>query len=147
MRRLAVNNDWLLEGGWGLYLVRAPAPLSECALTAEQQGCHFVRCGVEGLGSELQRRGIARQAQWGARGLVSVFVSRFLVTVRSQPHAAPTFPHSWRLAPSHYRSSDTSFPPMLPCRLTVLSSRLNPLCKGPTSAQAWTPVKRSRSQL
>ena len=37
-----------------------------------QQGSHFVRCGVEGLGSELQRRGIARQAQWGARGIVYV---------------------------------------------------------------------------
>ena len=22
----------------------------------QQQGCHFVRCGVEGLGTELQRR-------------------------------------------------------------------------------------------
>ncbi|KAI0666240.1 histidine kinase [Trametes maxima] len=65
--KLAVNNDWLLEGGWGLYL----------------QGCHFVRCGVEGLGSELQRRGIARQAQWGARGLVDYLSS--LLETRSQP--------------------------------------------------------------
>ncbi|KAI0078477.1 histidine kinase [Panus rudis PR-1116 ss-1] len=53
--KLAVNNDWLLEEGWASYL----------------QGSHFVRCGVEGLGSELQRRGIARQAQWGARGIVN----------------------------------------------------------------------------
>ncbi|RPD81571.1 histidine kinase [Lentinus tigrinus ALCF2SS1-7] len=65
--KLAVNNDWLLEGGWGLYL----------------QGCHFVRCGVEGLGSELQRRGISRQAQWGARGLVTYLSS--LLETRSQP--------------------------------------------------------------
>ncbi|KAI0367509.1 histidine kinase [Pilatotrama ljubarskyi] len=65
--KLAVNNDWLLEGGWGLYL----------------QGSHFVRCGVEGLGSELQRRGIARQAQWGARGIVNYLSS--LLETRSQP--------------------------------------------------------------
>ncbi|RDX43976.1 histidine kinase [Lentinus brumalis] len=65
--KLAVNNDWLLEGGWGLYL----------------QGSHFVRCGVEGLGSELQRRGISRQAQWGARGLVTYLSS--LLETRAQP--------------------------------------------------------------
>ncbi|KAI0700426.1 histidine kinase [Cytidiella melzeri] len=53
--KLAVNNDWLLEEGLGLFL----------------QGSHFVRCGVEGLGSELQRRGISRQSQWGARGIVN----------------------------------------------------------------------------
>ncbi|KAK2461712.1 hypothetical protein APHAL10511_006175 [Amanita phalloides] len=52
--KLAVNNDWLMEEGWCLYL----------------EGSHFVRCGVEGLGSELQRRGIARHAQWGAQGIV-----------------------------------------------------------------------------
>ncbi|KIK70394.1 hypothetical protein GYMLUDRAFT_89430 [Collybiopsis luxurians FD-317 M1] len=51
----AVNNDWLLEEGWGLYL----------------QGCHFVKCGVEGLGTELQRRGISRHQHWGARGIVN----------------------------------------------------------------------------
>ncbi|KAF9015434.1 dual-domain HisK/Mak2 protein kinase [Cyathus striatus] len=53
--KLAVNNDWLLEEGFALFL----------------QGSHFVRCGVEGLGSELQRRGISRQAQWGAQGIVN----------------------------------------------------------------------------
>ncbi|KAH8086606.1 histidine kinase [Cristinia sonorae] len=58
--KLAVNNDWLLEEGWASYL----------------QGCHFVRCGVEGLGGELQRRGIARQAQWGARGIVNNLSAR-----------------------------------------------------------------------
>ncbi|KZT67653.1 histidine kinase [Daedalea quercina L-15889] len=52
--KLAVNNDWLLESGWAMFL----------------QGSHFVRVGVENLGGELQRRGIARQAQWGARGIV-----------------------------------------------------------------------------
>ncbi|OBZ79765.1 Peroxide stress-activated histidine kinase mak2 [Grifola frondosa] len=65
--KLATNNDWLLEGGWGMYL----------------QGCHFVRCGVEGLGGELQRRGIARHAQWGARGIVDHLSS--LLESRSQP--------------------------------------------------------------
>ncbi|KAI1786301.1 histidine kinase [Ganoderma leucocontextum] len=67
--KLAVNNDWLLEGGLGFFF----------------QGCHFVRCGVEGLGSELQRRGIAKQAQWGARGLVSYLSS--LLETRAQPVA------------------------------------------------------------
>ncbi|KAI0271645.1 histidine kinase [Gloeopeniophorella convolvens] len=53
--RLAANHDWPLEEGWALYL----------------QGSHFIRCGVHGLGNELQRRGIARQRQWGARGIVA----------------------------------------------------------------------------
>ncbi|KAF8912937.1 dual-domain HisK/Mak2 protein kinase [Gymnopilus junonius] len=57
--RLAVNNDWLAEEGWCLYL----------------QGSHFIRCGVEGLGSELQRRGISRHAQWGAQGIVNYLTS------------------------------------------------------------------------
>ncbi|KAF8630202.1 hypothetical protein AX15_003056 [Amanita polypyramis BW_CC] len=52
--RLAVNNDWPMEEGWCLYL----------------QGSHFLRCGVEGLGSELRRRGVTRHAQWGAQGIV-----------------------------------------------------------------------------
>ncbi|KAJ7151534.1 hypothetical protein C8R46DRAFT_1166444 [Mycena filopes] len=55
--RLAVSNDWINEEGWALYL----------------QGSHFVRQGVEGLGSELQRRGISRHSQWGAKGIVYVF--------------------------------------------------------------------------
>lgn len=41
-----------------------------------QQGSHFVRCGVHGLGSELQRRGISCQRQWGARGIVLVCLFR-----------------------------------------------------------------------
>ncbi|KAG5723159.1 Peroxide stress-activated histidine kinase mak2 [Termitomyces sp. T112] len=53
--RFAVENDWVMEEGWALYL----------------QGSHFVRCSVEGLGSELQRRAIARHSQWGARGIVA----------------------------------------------------------------------------
>ncbi|GJE87861.1 histidine kinase [Phanerochaete sordida] len=57
--KLAVNNDWLLEEGWALFL----------------QGSHFVRCGVEGLGGELQRRGMSRQSQWGARGIASYMAS------------------------------------------------------------------------
>ncbi|PFH54726.1 hypothetical protein AMATHDRAFT_268 [Amanita thiersii Skay4041] len=57
--KLAVNNDWLMEEGWCLFL----------------QGSHFVRCGVEGLGSELQRRGISRHSQWGAQGIVKYLSS------------------------------------------------------------------------
>ncbi|KAJ7748524.1 hypothetical protein DFH07DRAFT_747280 [Mycena maculata] len=53
--RLAVDNDWINEEGWALYL----------------QGSHFVKQGVEGLGSELQRRGISRHSQWGAKGIVN----------------------------------------------------------------------------
>ncbi|PPQ63721.1 hypothetical protein CVT24_004301 [Panaeolus cyanescens] len=52
--KLAVNNDWIPEEAWALYL----------------QGSHFIRCGVEGLGSELQRRGVARHTHWGAQGIV-----------------------------------------------------------------------------
>lgn len=44
-----------------------------------QQGSHFIRCGVEGLGSELQRRGISRQSQWGARGIVYVNCNAFIL--------------------------------------------------------------------
>ncbi|KAJ7596782.1 dual-domain HisK/Mak2 protein kinase [Mycena floridula] len=57
--KLAVQNDWLLEEGWALYL----------------QGSHFVRTGVEGLGGELQRQGISRHAQWGAQGIVHALTS------------------------------------------------------------------------
>ncbi|KAF8665081.1 hypothetical protein AX16_000549 [Volvariella volvacea WC 439] len=70
----AVNNDWLLEEGWALYL----------------QGSHFVRCGVEGLGGELQRRGIARHSQWGAQGIVNYLTS--VIGVRPQyPLKRPIF--------------------------------------------------------
>ncbi|KAF9072703.1 dual-domain HisK/Mak2 protein kinase [Rhodocollybia butyracea] len=62
----AVNNDWLLEEGWALYL----------------QGSYFVKNGVENLGGELQRRGISRQAQWGAQGIVNHLNSA--VNTRSQ---------------------------------------------------------------
>ncbi|KAF7784549.1 hypothetical protein Agabi119p4_714 [Agaricus bisporus var. burnettii] len=51
--RLAMENNWFLEEGWGLFL----------------QGGHYSRCGIEGLGQELQQRGISRQAQWGAQGI------------------------------------------------------------------------------
>ncbi|KAJ7293811.1 dual-domain HisK/Mak2 protein kinase [Mycena rebaudengoi] len=68
--RLAVANDWINEEGWALYL----------------QGSHFVRLGVEGLGLELQRRGISRHAQWGAKGIVDYLTS----TMGSQAQAPPT---------------------------------------------------------
>ncbi|KAF8272384.1 histidine kinase [Lactarius quietus] len=55
LHRSATSHDWPLEEGWALYL----------------QGSHFVRCGVHGLGNELQRRGISRQRQWGAKGIVT----------------------------------------------------------------------------
>lgn len=65
--KLAVNNDWILEESWALFL----------------QGSHFIRCGVEGLGGELQRRGISRQSQWGARGIAYVPGVCFIFSVRS----------------------------------------------------------------
>ncbi|KAN0121467.1 histidine kinase [Russula decolorans] len=55
----ATNHDWPLEEGWALYL----------------QGSHFIRCGVHGLGNELQRRGASRQRQWGARSIVTSIFS------------------------------------------------------------------------
>ncbi|KAL0950689.1 hypothetical protein HGRIS_007467 [Hohenbuehelia grisea] len=72
--KLAVNNDWLLEEGWALYL----------------QGCHFVRSGVVGLGSELQRRGIARQSQWGAQGIVT-HLNSVIGSRSQQPLKRPIF--------------------------------------------------------
>jgi len=42
-----------------------------------QQGAHFRRCGVENLGSELQRRGITRHDGWGAAGIVYVPLNLF----------------------------------------------------------------------
>ncbi|KAG8808819.1 hypothetical protein FRC17_003761, partial [Serendipita sp. 399] len=53
--KIAINDDWVMEEAWALYL----------------EGAHFLRCGVQGLGSELQARGIARHRQWGALGVVS----------------------------------------------------------------------------
>ena len=43
-------------------------------LTNFKQGSHFERCGVQGLGSELQCRGISLHAQWGAQGIVYVII-------------------------------------------------------------------------
>ncbi|EIN13359.1 histidine kinase [Punctularia strigosozonata HHB-11173 SS5] len=57
--KLAMDTDWPLEEGWALYL----------------QGCHFVQSGVEGLGTELKRRGMARHAQAGCRGIVAYLSS------------------------------------------------------------------------
>jgi hypothetical protein len=69
--RLAMENEWLLEEGWGLFLVCWLLPLLGYDFSfSEKQGSHYLRCGIVGLGQELQRRGIARQAQWGARGIV-----------------------------------------------------------------------------
>ncbi|KAF7319894.1 Histidine kinase [Mycena kentingensis (nom. inval.)] len=68
--RLAVSNDWINEEGWALFL----------------QGSHFVRLGVDGLGSELQRRGISRHAQWGAKGIVN----HLNATLGSDSHDPPT---------------------------------------------------------
>ena len=68
--RLAADNDWPLEEGWALYLVSHFKHPGCCILTHLKQGSHFVRCGVENLGSELQRRGIALHSQRGAQGIV-----------------------------------------------------------------------------
>ncbi|KAH8120504.1 dual-domain HisK/Mak2 protein kinase [Phellopilus nigrolimitatus] len=71
---LASNDDWLLEEGWALYL----------------QGSHLVRCGVEGLGCELQQRGISKQSQWGAKGIVNHLTS--IVGISAQkPHKKNIF--------------------------------------------------------
>lgn len=87
-----MNNDWLLEEGLGLFLVRSRGLYYIFTFDILQQGSHFIRCGVEGLGSELQRRGISRQAQWGARGIVYVFLhsrsSIHLTKVQQPPDVA-----------------------------------------------------------
>lgn len=38
-----------------------------------QQGSHFMRQSIEGLGTELQRKGISRQMKWGAKGILCAF--------------------------------------------------------------------------
>jgi hypothetical protein len=77
--RLAVNNEWPMEEGWCLYLVSIVfGNFNFCATCFIQQGCHFLRCGVEGLGTELQRRGITRHSQWGAKGITYVLRSHDL---------------------------------------------------------------------
>lgn len=58
--KLANNHDWLLEEGLSLYL----------------QGSHLIRTGVENLGSELQHRGILKQSQWGALGIIRNMTAR-----------------------------------------------------------------------
>ncbi|TFK57700.1 histidine kinase [Heliocybe sulcata] len=67
--KLAVNNDWLMEEAWALYL----------------EGSHYVRCGVEGLGGELQRRGISRHSQWGAQGVVNYLSSTVGTKISAPP--------------------------------------------------------------
>ena len=69
-----MNNDWQLEEAWGLYLVRHLLLWLLAYLTVFKQGSHFERCGVEGLGSELQCRGISLHARWGAQGIVYAIV-------------------------------------------------------------------------
>lgn len=61
-----------MEEGWALWLVSVLIKALNVLPTPflSQQGCHFVRCGVDGLGNELQRRAISRHSQWGARGIV-----------------------------------------------------------------------------
>ena len=52
-------------------------------LTIFKQGSHYERCGVEGLGSELQCRGISLHAQWGAQGIVYAIVIVVMFKVES----------------------------------------------------------------
>lgn len=56
--KIAASHGWLLEEGWALYL----------------QGCHFVRQSVEGLGTDLQRKGASRQSKWGAKAIVDLMM-------------------------------------------------------------------------
>ena len=59
-----------------------------------------MRCGVEGLGSELQMRGISRHAKWGAQGIVfvgllrsprtlNIFFSKYLSSVSGRRPPSP----------------------------------------------------------
>lgn len=57
--RLCTNNDWVLEEGWAFFLM----------------GSHLSRCGVQGLGSDMMRRGISRQQGWGARAIANHLTS------------------------------------------------------------------------
>jgi len=92
--KLAVNHDWILEEGWALYL----------------QGSHFVRCGVDGLGGELQRRGIARHSQWGAQGIV--LASNFSLQFHSLTFTSEIILHRCQEFDPSIRLSVPSFLPM-----------------------------------
>ncbi|KAK7064662.1 histidine kinase [Favolaschia claudopus] len=88
--RLAVNNDWINEEGWALFL------------------------GVEGLGAELQRRGILRHSQWGAKGIVTHLNSLLGTDSQGPPTRAIFFcdaavqTDSMALGIHDYTSSSTS---------------------------------------
>ncbi|KIJ68769.1 hypothetical protein HYDPIDRAFT_37202 [Hydnomerulius pinastri MD-312] len=66
---LATTHEWHLEEGLALYL----------------QGSHLVRSGVDGLGTELQHRGVSRQSQWGALGLVRNMIAAADLQVQRPP--------------------------------------------------------------
>lgn len=51
----AREGEWASDEGWALYL----------------SGCQYVRCGIKGLGLELQQRGIQVHSRWGAFGIVN----------------------------------------------------------------------------
>ena len=51
----ARDGDWESDQGWALWL----------------SGSHFVRCGIEVFGLELQQRGIQAHQRWGAFGIVN----------------------------------------------------------------------------
>ncbi|EJD55247.1 hypothetical protein AURDEDRAFT_140870 [Auricularia subglabra TFB-10046 SS5] len=108
--RLAINNDWIMEEGWALFL----------------QGCHFVRNGVEGLGRELQRRAIARQAQWSANGIVN-FMSTWLGSALHAPLKKNIFSSEMGVQtdaeqPSNLALRRTSTLPVLPTLETASDS-------------------------
>lgn len=72
--RLCTNNDWVLEEGWAFFLM----------------GSHLERCGVNGLGSDMMRRGINRQKAWGAWAIANYLTSM----VDSRPMKRNTFTSS-----------------------------------------------------
>ncbi|EJT96515.1 hypothetical protein DACRYDRAFT_25673, partial [Dacryopinax primogenitus] len=92
--KIASDNDWILEEGWALYLA----------------GSHFIRCArCKSFGSEMQRRGIGRQNQWGALGIVismeksceksdSIFMRAVTVDVGTQTEQIDPIPRSAYLA-------------------------------------------------
>lgn len=69
-------------------------------LTIFKQGSHFERCGVEGLGSELQCRGISLHAQWGAQGIVyAIIIMSSIEGNKRNLHQASSHSAVWSTLP------------------------------------------------
>ena len=104
-RRLAVNNDWLLEEGLGLFLVCYLLPTVISSIDHHAAGISLHSLWSRG---PLKRTPTAWDFAAGTMGCsrrsvrIMDFVSRVILT----PSTAIIYPHSWRRG-LRFRSKDT----------------------------------------